>query len=306
MQNSEGPLILRLAHMSAYSNSRNMAAERFAADIAAKTDGKVKVEILPVVAGMRMGNLAQGLKKGGVQVLLDSVSSLETYCSLAAIEEVPFIYRDNDHFKKIWSGQLGKQILDEIGSQGGFELMGPMLRGTRYVTSKKAIETADDLKGLKIRVPAAKLYIKTWEKLGANAMPFAFDVWDMFKKLQQGYVEAQENPLDISYSANFHQVCPYLIKTRHVYNFDVFIFDQTFLAGLPADVKTAIREAAEGAAQWRTAYESDKEEEYILKFKEKGVRVIEPDIKTFTDKLDGLLKDFPELQDHVARIQAVQ
>jgi TRAP-type C4-dicarboxylate transport system substrate-binding protein len=87
---------------------------------------------------------------------------------------------------------------------------------------------------------------------------------------------------------------------------DVFIFDRTYFAGLPSDIKTAIREAANEAAQWRTEFELANEDAYIKKFEAKGVTVIDPDIKTFTAKLEGFINDFPELKDYVAKIEALK
>ncbi|MCR4443299.1 MAG: TRAP transporter substrate-binding protein [Peptococcaceae bacterium] len=213
---SAKPLILKLANVSPVGDPRDEAAKKFAAAVEKKTEGKVKVE---VYSGGTLGtwrDTIEGLKPGIVQVVLESVGTLEPYTSLAAIDAVPFLYQGDSHFKKVWYGDLGKQLLDEVGTKGSFELMGPMHRGARYVTSKRKIETAADLKGLKIRVPEIKIYLKTWEKLGATPTPMAFT--EVYTGLQQGTVEAQENPLTLSYSSAFYEVCPYLIKTKHVYS----------------------------------------------------------------------------------------
>lgn len=298
------PIVLKLANVSPVGDPRDEAAKKFAAAVDNKTGGKVKVEVF---SGGTLGawrETIEGLKPGIVQVVLESVGTLEPYAALAAIDAVPFLYQDDNHFKKVWYGDLGKQLLNDIGNKGSFTMIGPMHRGARYVTSKKKIETAADLKGLKIRVPQIKIYMKTWEKLGATPTPMAFT--EVYTGLQQGTVEAQENPLTLSYSSAFYEVCPFLIKTKHVYSLDVFIFDKSYLASLPADIQKAITEAANEAAQWRTDYELANEANYIKKFEEKNVTVIEPDIKTFTAKLEGFLEDFPELKDYVAKIQALQ
>ncbi len=297
-------IVLKLANVSPVGDPRDMAATKFAEAVEKKTNGKVQVDVF---SGGTLGDwreTIEGLKPGIVQVVLESVGTLEPYTSLAAIDAVPFMYRDEDHFKKVWYGDLGKQLLNDVGAQGQFELMGPMHRGARYVTSKKKIETADDVNGLKIRVPNIKIYMKTWEKLGATATPMAFT--EVYTGLQQGTVEAQENPLTLSYSSAFYEVCPYLIKTKHVYSLDVFIFDRTYFANLPDDIKNAVSEAANEAAEWRTNYIIEKEAEYIKMFEDKNVTVIEPDIDTFTAKLEGFINDFPELKDLVAKIQAIQ
>ena len=132
-------------------------------------------------------------------------------------------------------------------------------------------------------------------------MPLALT--ETFTALQQGTVDAQENPALECYSYAFYDVCPYLIKTNHTMGSDVFIFDQAYFESLPEDIQQILEEAADEAAAWRNSVYREQEEEIFQKFEEKGVEVIEPDLSTFYPLVEDFILDYPELQDIYDTIQ---
>ena len=297
-------ITLRLANVSPVGDIRDLECEKFAELVEQKTNGKVKVEIF---SGGTLGDwreTIEGLKAGSVQVVLESVGTLDAYEELADIEAVPFLFRDADHYTKVWNGDIGNEILETVGSNAGFKLVGPAFRGARYVTSKKKIENVNDLKGLKIRVPNIAVYVKTWEALGASPTPMAFT--EVYTGLQQGTVDAQENPLSLSWSSAFYEVCPYLVATKHIYGTDVFILDSKYFEELKPEFQTAIVEAANEAGSWRTAQTLKSEEDYLEKFKGEDVTLVEVDRDEFVQQLGNFVEEkFPHLKKWADQIEAV-
>ncbi len=305
-QPKEGETItLKLANNSPVGESRDLAALKFAELVEEKTNGKVVVEVF---SGGTLGSwrdTVEGLKPGIVNVVLESLGTISAYTELANIDAVPFLYRDDDHFKQVWYRDLGNEILEKAGQEGGFEMLGPMYRGARYVTSKKNIATASDLNGFKIRVPNIRIYMRTWEKLGAIATPMNFT--EVYTGIQQGTVDGQENPLQVSYAAALYEVCPYLINTKHVYSVDTFIFDRDYFASLPEEAQGAIKEAASEAGLWRTDFVIEMDDQIIKDFESKGVTFVEPEIDTFKVLVQDIVEEeFPDLVDFVKKIEAVQ
>ena len=257
---ADKPITMRLANVAPIGDARDLSCVKFAELAAQKTNGAVKIEVF---SGGTLGDwrvAIEGLKPGIVQIVLESLGTIEPYTKYAAIDPYPFLYRDEDHFMKVWSGDLGRKLLDKIGDDGDFKLLGAQYRGARYVTSKKKFTNAAELEGLKIRVPQLKMYLRTWELLGTAPTPMA--ATEIYTGLQQGTVEAQENPLSYSYSGAFYEVCPYLVVTKHVLSNDLFMFDKVYFEGLPADIQKALIEAANEAAKWRTDYEIAQESEF--------------------------------------------
>jgi tripartite ATP-independent transporter DctP family solute receptor len=296
--------VFKLANVSALGDERDMSLEKFAELVDEKSDGKMKVE---VYSGGSLGSwrdTIEGLEPGIVQIVCESIGTLEAYSPSASIDAYPYLYRDFDHYQAVMQGDVGEELLNTVGEEGGFVIMGPSYRGARVITSKKKIESADDLAGLKIRAPGIQMYLKTWEYLGATPTPM--DATEIYTALQQGTVDAQENPILFSYGNAYYDVTDYLVLSNHVMSTDVFIFNDDYFNGLPEDVQTILKEAATEAGNYRTQLVLDMEEDYINKFEEKGVEVISPDVQSFQDKLTTFGTEFPDLQDLVQEIQAVQ
>ena len=297
------PTVIRLANIAPVGDPRDMACVKFAELVEEKTKGAVKVEVF---SGGTLGDwrvTIEGLKPGVVNAVIESVGTIEPYTKLAAVDPYPYLYRDIEHFKKVWYSDTGTALLEKIGADGDFKLIGPMYRGARYVTSKKKFTNLEELKGLKIRAPQLKMYLKTWELMGAAPTPMA--ATEIYTGLQQGTVDAQEYPLDFDYSYALYEVCPYLISTRHVFSNDVFIFDKAYFDALPEEIRNALIEAASEVAKWRTDYSIEQESEYIRKFKEKNVEIVDIDTAPLREKVAGIVEFFPNLKEIVAEIQAV-
>lgn len=300
----QAAMTIRLANVAPVGDPRDTACVKFAQLVEEMTNGEVKVEVF---SGGTLGDwrvTIEGLKPGIVNAVIESTGTIEPYTKLAAVDPWPYLYRDIEHFKKVWYSETGDALLEKIGVDGGFKLIGPMYRGARYVTSKKKFTGLEELKGLKIRAPQLKMYLKTWELLGAAPTPMA--ATEIYTGLQQGTVDAQENPLDFNYSYALYEVCPWLIETRHVFSNDVFIFDRAWFEALPEKIQEALTAAAREVAQWRTNYSIEQEEEYIRKFQEKNVEVVPIDTTPLREKVSGILEFFPDLKEIIAEIQAVE
>src|SRR5690606_2105368 len=125
-----------------------------------------------------------------VNMVIESLGSLERYTDLAAIEGVPFLYEDAEHFFEVWDGPMAEDILSTVREDSGFQLLGALYRGGRQLNSTRPIESIGDLAGLKLRVPNQQTYIDTWQALGASPTPMALN--EVFSAMEQGAVEGQE------------------------------------------------------------------------------------------------------------------
>ncbi|NLJ58547.1 MAG: TRAP transporter substrate-binding protein [Tissierellia bacterium] len=296
--------VFKLANASALGDERDQSLQEFARLVDEKSDGKLKVEVF---SGGTLGSwrdTIEGLEAGIVQIVCESIGTLEVYSDTASIDAYPYLYRDYEHYKKVMGSEIGEELLATVGEEGGFVIMGPSYRGARIMTSNKKVETVDDLKGVKIRAPGIQMYIKTWEYLGASPVPM--DVSEIYTGLQQGTVDAQENPVLFSYGNAYYDVCDYLVMTNHVMSTDVFIFNDNFFNGLPEETQKILREAATEAGNFRTQLVLDLEEETISEMKAKGMEVIYPELEGFQAKFADFSKEFPHLDEMVTRIQSVE
>lgn len=220
-------LTLRLGHSYGIDSLQNRSAEKLAEDVDEASDGRITIEVFPSSQLGSWEEMQEGLEVGSVDIVIESVGSLERYTDLAAIEGVPFLYRDADHFFEVWDGELGDEIIDGIREDSGFLLLGEMYRGPRVLNSTRPVESLDSLSGLKLRVPTQQTYIDTWEALGAAPTPLALN--EVFSGIEQGAIEGQENPIDVVRFNSFYEVAPYVTNTNHLYgNFHFQVWGDTY------------------------------------------------------------------------------
>jgi tripartite ATP-independent transporter DctP family solute receptor len=301
---ADKPITMKLALATPSGDIRDLVCQKMAALAKEKSNGNIIIE---VYSGGQLGDwrdAIEGLSMGMNEVVLESLGTLDAFSDMANIDAVPYLYRNVDHFNKVWFGPIGEKILKTVGEQGNFKLIGPMNRGVRVVTSKVPFKNLAELKGLKLRVPNIQVYIETWKTLGASPTPLAMT--ETFTALQQNTVVAQENPILLSYGYSFYDVCKYLIETNHVYSADMFIFNKQYFEKLPADAQKILTEACIEAARWRNAEILKVEADFKNKFKEKGVTIITPDLTEFIKSFDGFVdKVFPKLVPWVTEIRAL-
>ncbi|SFP03783.1 tripartite ATP-independent transporter solute receptor, DctP family [Oscillibacter sp. PC13] len=257
--------------------------------------------------GTQLGSgqeLLEGMSYGVANVYAESIGTLAPFSDYANIDAVPYLYSGYDHFIKTWNSDLGKEMRTTIGEDAGFKILGGMYRGARITTAKKEMKTVDDFKGFKLRAPGIDVYVKTWEWLGATPTPLA--ITETYTAIQQGTVDGQENPISECWNYGFYEVCPYWIKTNHVYSQDCFFMDLNFFNELPAEAQEIAERAAKEASEWRNGQMVEREAEVEQKAIDAGVTIVDVDTKEFMDKFDGFVDEvFPNLVEWADGIRAM-
>ncbi len=238
---------MRLGHGGVTSDPRQTASFTFKKVVEAETNGQVSVEVYPASSLGDWREMQEGLQLGSVDIVIEDIGSLQRFNDLAAIGWAAFLYRDRDHFMNVWQGNIGQQILDDVESVTGFKLMGLMYRGARNLNASGKIETLGGINGIKIRVPNSAIAIDTWKALGAN--PQAMSFTEVFGALQQGVIDAQENPLEVIYNDSIYEVAPYIMLTEHVIGAYQFQFWASTFDSWPANVQKAVRKAVSAASK---------------------------------------------------------
>lgn len=279
-------LVLRLGHSYGLDSLQNRAAEALAENVAEASGGRLMIEVYPSSQLGSWEEMQEGLELGSVDLVIESVGSLERYTDLAAIEGVPFLYRDADHFFEVWDGPIGEEIIGAIRDESGFLLLGQMYRGPRVLNSTRPVENLADLAGLKLRVPTQQTYIDTWHALGAAPTPLPLN--EVFSAIEQGAIEGQENPIDVVRYNSFYEVAPYVTHTNHLYgNFHFQVWGDTYDSWDP-ELRQILDDAiAEVSSTYRE--NSIKEQTTNTEFlAEHGVTFFEIDQAEWADKTQSI------------------
>lgn len=293
---------LRLGHGQDPSDPVHTAAKTFAEAVSEKTGGEVDVRIFPSSSLGDYQQMQEALQQGGMDIVIESIGTLSRYHPLAGVESMPYLFDDAAHYAAVWNGEVGEELKAKIADEANFLVLGHMYRGARQLTANREVQSIDDLAGLKMRVSPMKERLVTWRTFGASPTPMSWS--EVFTALQQGVIEAQENPLATIQSASLDEVQDYLILTAHMANGFTFQFNADAFEAMEPAHQQAIREAANEAADWYNAYITEEEAAILADLKEKGMTVVEIDRAPFRAKADEVVAEFPELAEWYRRMVA--
>ena len=204
-----------------------------------ESSGRLNIGVFP---NSQLGSetaLLSEVRLGAIHMCSAAFNVVSSSVPIAAIGNLGFAFSNAQQALKTVDGPLGAIIRKEIVAKGLYVFERPMEAGFRQVTtSTKPIKTVDDFAGLKIRTPAAAIYVDLFKTLGAS--PVALESNQAYVALQTHVADAQETPLDAIDTNRFYEVQKYLSVTNHIWNGFWTIANPAAWNGLPADIQTIV------------------------------------------------------------------
>ncbi len=252
-------------------------------EIKKRTNGRYEVQVFPASSLGKESDINQGLTLGTVDIILTGASFAgRTYPPLA-VTYFPFIFRDADHLLKYAKSDVFKELAKGYDEKSGNHVTAVTYYGARHVTSTAArpITKPEDMKGLKIRVPDAPAYLAFPKALGANPTPIAFA--EVYLALQNGTVDAQENPLPTIEAKKFYEVQKNISLTGHIVDSLLTVISGQTWGKLSDADKKIFAEVTEEAADKAGREIAASEVRLVDEFRKKGNNVIVVDKNAFRD-----------------------
>ena len=196
-----------------------------------------------------------------------------------AISNAPYMLRDFAHYTAYRDSDLLRELMGGYDRQSGHRSPAITYYGERHVTANRAINRPEDMRGMKLRVPQAPLYLMFARSVGANATPIAFAA--VYLALQQGTVDGQENPLPTIQAKKFHEVQSHIILTAHITETLLTIVSGNTWRRLNDADKAVFQEVLREAADRATQEIRQAEQDLPAWFQQQGKTVIRPDRAAF-------------------------
>ena len=288
-------LKLKLAHNVDPKDPAHQAATIFAEEAAKLSGGEINVRFYPAAQLGKTKEVQEGVQQGFVDIVIESIGTLSGFHPVAGVESMPYLFEDADHYVRVWNGPVGLEVKEVLAKEANFRIFGHMFRGTRELTSNRKIEKIEDLNGLKIRVTPIKERLATWKTFGASPTPMAFS--EVFTALQQGVIEAQENPIPTIAKNSFYEVQKYLILTSHMANGFTFQMNAKKFDGYSKEVQDALIGAADKAAEFYNRYVQENEQKLLDEMAGQGMEIVKIDQAPFREKAKEVVAQFPDVQD---------
>ncbi|MEW6264104.1 MAG: TRAP transporter substrate-binding protein [Thermodesulfobacteriota bacterium] len=246
--------------------------------VAERSGGRIEVLIH---ASSAMGDERQTfemLSAGSAEYGAVGTNDISTFFPKYFIPEVPYVFSGQDDFWKFWNGP-GKELSAVIEKQRGVRTDGVIFRGARYLTASRPINSAADVKGLKMRLPSVKSWFKVWESLGALPSTIAFG--EVYMALKTGVVEAQENPPETILNYKFYEAQKYLIATEHVYSAARIMSSAKWWNSLKKEDQAILAQALEEGIAFANGITKDGDAQFVKKLQELGMTLIKVDKSAF-------------------------
>ena len=215
-------------------------------DVRRRTGGRVETTVYPLnnrVAGSDPAALRM-LMSGEIQFFTLMGGALGAEVPTTEIQQVPFAFRSPEHAQRVMDGPLGAYLCTEMEAKGvhGFPI-GSFENGMREITCRtRPVRTPDDLKGLRMRVPPARIISDALDAMGAEPVTITID--GVYEALKAGKVDAQENPLAIADLFKLYEVTKYISMTNHIWSGFNLLANLKAWQPLPTEIKSAIESAA--------------------------------------------------------------
>lgn len=286
---------ITLAHSAATSHAHHSGAVAFAEKVSELTGGNVTVNIYPASELGDQPALIESCYTGGdVQIVIASQSNMASYMPKLNAFGAPFMFESYDHAHRTMDNYVLGWINEDSAEQMNMHALSMFDYGFRHVTTNGiAVNSAEDMKGLKIRVPSSSVLLATFDSLGSNTQTIAYA--ELYQSLKQGVVDAEENPVATIMADCLYECQDTLVLTGHLFDGQCLLINQELWDSFSPELKAIFEEAALAGQQVTRDLVSGEEESTIAALQEKGMTVIHPDLQSFVDAMGPVYEQIAQL-----------
>lgn len=271
-KSSDAAVTMRLGHVVADGSSLDKGLDKLAEIVDEKSGGSMKVEIYP---NSQLGDntaMAEQLQFGSLDMMAPSIAALSGFSNSTAIFDLPYLFKNEAAAEESLDGEVGNKVAESLQTSG-FEVLGWMTQSWRNVTCNKEVHTPDDMKGIKIRTMDSAYHIAHFNALGASAIPMAMS--EVYTAIQQGTIDAQENPYTNIVNSRFYEVQDYVIETRHIYDACPVIVSSITWQKLTPEQQEILKDSVKEAVDWERKEVANDDEVNKKTVSESGTTIIE-------------------------------
>jgi tripartite ATP-independent transporter DctP family solute receptor len=274
---------LKWAHVYETSEPYHKWSVWAADEIKKRSSGRYDIQVFPASTLGKESDINQGLQLGTVDIIISGASFAARSFPRIGVAYYPYTFRDPEHLLKYANSDVFKELTDGYKQKTGIQTVAVTYYGARHSTSNKAFKNCDEMKGLKMRVPDVPAYMALPRGCGANPTPIAFA--EVYLALQNGTVDAQENPLPTIEAKKFYEVQKNIILTGHILDSLVTQVGPHVWTKLSDADKKIFTDVMQEAAAKATADIQKREGELVDEFKKKGINMITVNKDEFRDRI---------------------
>ena len=255
-----------------------------------QSKGTMKLNLFP---SDQLGNgkdmIDQMLLGDAVSFSTDATFYAELGVPDMGIVQAPYLFTSWEQADKLFASDWWAEQEALLEKKGIKVLAHNWRYGDRHTITVKPVKHPADLKGMKIRVPQATLFIKAFEALGAAPTPMALA--EVYTALQQGTIDGLENPLATIDGGKYQEVAKYLLLDAHMKTVNLMTCSASFFKSLTPEQQQILMKTAYEAGIHQNALVEKSDKTLIEKFKAEGVTITEISYDEFAKAAEGFYKN---------------
>lgn len=289
---AQKPVSIKVAYENHPGEPLDKVMRHWADLVKERSEGKVVFELYPSSQLGSKNDVMDQAMMGMNVITLSDVAFLADYEPDLGVLFGPYLTDDSTKLFKIYESDWFKQKEEALKQKGVHLVMTNYLYGVRQLLAKKPVNTPDDLKGMKVRVPNNIMQIKTFEAMGATPTPMPLG--DVYPALTQGMIDGVENPISVLYGQKLHEQAKYLSMISYITNTSVWVGGEAFFSTVDPALVKIIHETGYEAGLYSQKMATEEDNKLIEQMKAAGVEVVYPDPAPFREKALAVYKQFPE------------
>jgi len=272
--------VLRWATVLPANHPSVAMMDRVAKEVREATGGAVEIQTFPAGQLGSSRDVIESTSSGAIQLVDEGAAQFGQFVAQFSILEAPYIFRDEKQMRRVLASPVLEEMNTQLVARRSMRVIGSTYYGKRHVTSgSRAINTVDDMKGFKLRIPEVDTFRAMAEAWGARPTPLNFG--ELYLALSQGAVDGQENPLPTIQSGKFFEVQKYLVLTGHIITPRLIVVNEAAWQALGPGNQRILRDAIEKNGVIQDSEILAQEGRLVDTFKAAGMTVIQPDIESF-------------------------
>ena len=276
-------MVMKAADVHALGYPTVEAIVRMGKKLETATSGRLSLQMFPAMQLGGEKEMIEQAQVGALQIARISTGPMGPVVDELNVFNLPFIFRDEVHMRKVIDGPIGTELLDKITASPASRLiaLGWMDSGTRNLYTKKPVKSPADLKGQKIRMMGNPVFVETMNAMGGSGVMMSFS--ELYSALQTGVVDGAENNPPSLLTQNHYQVTKFYSLTGHLIIPEIFVFSRRTWETISKEDQELIKKLSREAQLEQRGLWDKMVEESVQKLKAAGVQFIEVDKKPFYD-----------------------
>jgi len=282
-KSADGSITFKIGHASSETVPAAHGLARFEELVEEKSGGKINVEVYNNGQLGGESDYMVNCQLGVLDMAIVNQSILSSFFKDITAVDLPYIIESYEHADRVFGGETGEYYRREIFEKTGVQTLDIWEVGFRNLTNdKKAVNSIEDVKGLKIRTMDNKAHQAFWKELGVDPVPMSWN--EAYTAMQQGAIDGQENPLSIILGNNVAEVNKELAITEHVYSSVFFLMSGSAWNALNEEEQNIMMECAKEAGFYEREVQRAQAEDALSQLEEKGMKVTTPEKDAFMEK----------------------